>query len=276
MSIIHDKLKKIEEGKNPGKTSWYMDKKAGEPLDLGLPKEIINDFYDLKEYVRIANMRGTMRVLSIASAHEKEGSSTVSAYLGFLLAGGMVEKVKKTAGTKTKASKENEKAFQKEFEKAVNQKPDSELFEFDPDDVLLVDANLRQPSIHTFFNKRVDVGLSDILEKGVDWKKTIKPVNGHHLKVITAGSVVSNPVELVGSDKFKNLLNEWQKQFKYVLIDSPAILSSAEALSLSAIVNGVILVVRSGSTRWDDAQAAKRKLVAAHAKLLGVTLNRSK
>ena len=143
-------------------------------------------------------------------------------------------------------------------------------------DVLLVDANLHQPSIHRFFRLGVEDGLGEIIEHRLDWRKFVKPIYGSDLKVITAGKTDLMPAELLGSLEFGNVVEKWREQFRYVLFDSPPILPYVESLCLSAVSDGIVLIVRAGQTRWEVAQNAKRKLVAANANLIGVTLNQRK
>jgi capsular exopolysaccharide synthesis family protein len=277
MSVIHEKLRKLEAKENPqGGGAWYSAPSHSPTIDFGLPEEIIKDFYDLKEYVRIANMRGQMRLLSVVGSHDQEGSTTVVSYLAYLLAGGMLRK-KQSTKKEILDEKGDEKVFKKDFEKAVSDKSDKDSDSDKPsvDDILLVDCNMRNPGVHRYFGLTLEDGLADILEHKLDWHKVVKSVKNLNLKVISAGKSSENPVELMGSEEFNAMIREWRKAYKYVLFDSAPVLTAPEALSLGAMVDGVILVVRSGVTRWENAQAAKRKLISAHAKLLGVALNRA-
>jgi capsular exopolysaccharide synthesis family protein len=142
--------------------------------------------------------------------------------------------------------------------------------------ILLVDANLHQPSLHQFFGLSNEKGLGEIVEHKLDWRQYVIPIKDSHLKVITAGKADVISAELFGSDEFKTLVDEWRKEYRYVIFDSPPVLTSVEALSLSSLADGVILVVRAGKTRWEIAQNAKRKLATVGSNLLGVALNRQK
>jgi len=299
MSLVHDMLTTVEEKDHAIPAPWAEKPKTRAGLFvLDLPNEILNDFYDLKEHIRIANMRDDICSLSIANTMQGEGSSTIATYLAFLMAGGVVTKLyKKTpAGSVDEDAKnlhaipESDKMFTSSF-KALNtgmatskdvfrnwqNDVDSRYMKMDNSDcILLVDANMHRPSIHRFFGIDVENGLAEIIERNADWNEMTKPVRDSNLKLITAGVSDRNPVDLLGSDRFKELVDEWKSQFRYVIFDSPAVLNYVEALSLAAVVDGVVLVVRAGQTRWDIAQSAKQKLTTAHANLLGVTLNRRK
>ena len=94
MSTIHQMINHLDQQElesRPQIEQQNIEKRGIFVFDL--PNEIINDFYDLKEYIRIANTQAKMRVLSIASSLPGEGASTIATYLSFLMAGGLVEKL---------------------------------------------------------------------------------------------------------------------------------------------------------------------------------------
>ena len=302
MSLVHDMLTSVEEKEHVVAAPWSTAKTQAGLFVLDLPNEILNDFYDLKEHIRIANMRDNIRSLSIANSSQGEGSSTIATYLAFLMAGGVVTKLEKkdsdqpTKGIVDEDAKdlhdipESDKIFTNSFH-SLNIQPattqdvfkdwkkdvDSRFMNMDNSEcILLVDANMHNPSIHRFFGLDVENGLGEIIEQNADWTEMTKPVRDSNLKLITAGVSDRNPVDLLGSDRFKSLVDEWKNRFRYVIFDSPAVLNYVDSLSLAAVVDGVVLVVRAGQTRWDAAQSAKQKLTTAHANLLGVTLNRRK
>ncbi|NOY60388.1 MAG: CpsD/CapB family tyrosine-protein kinase [Calditrichaeota bacterium] len=294
MSVVHDLLNHVEEKKIIEASPWAAGNRPAKRglFVFDLPNEILNDFYDLKEYVRIANLRGQMRVLSMASSVAGEGSSTIATYLAFLMSGGVAQKLEKPADTprpeeihdeEEKRKPDADKIFTTEFttlsKKKANESPSEEAQDkkeqkAEPSDILLVDANFHQPGLHRFFGLEAEDGLAEIIEGELDWKQFAKPVHDSNLQIITAGSPDRNPAELLSSETFLNLVNEWRDHFRYVIFDSPPVLSYVDALSLATVVDGVVLVVWAGHTRWEVAQNAKRKLSTAHSNLLGVALNR--
>jgi capsular exopolysaccharide synthesis family protein len=290
MSVMFDALEKLDMKDGNATPPWAPAKGSanGGVLSFTLPREILSDFYDLREYIRIASMRNPLRVLSITSSVPGEGSSTITTVLAFLMANGLEKKVEKVieevapqaAAEEETAEKDPaaEEIFQPEFSAFLE--PDSQKVEESASSpeggILLIDANLHTPSLHKYFGLEVEDGLADIIEKRADWRKVAKQVHQSDLKIITAGRVYNNPANLIGSDVFSDLLAEWRQVFRCVIIDSPSVLNYVDALTLAAMADGVILVVRAGNTRWEIAQNAKRKLVMAHANLLGVTLNRHK
>lgn len=294
MSAIFDALEKIDVREGADSWLWSSEESGSGGLSpLDLPEEILSDFYDLREYVRIAGQRAPMQVLSVTSSLPREGSSTVATYLALLMARGIDGR--KSAVAADEASdvvRESadgaiiapgselsgpEMIFQPEFTNFMQKEEAEALIQtITQGGVLLVDANLHNPGIHRFFGLESDAGLAEVLEKKREWRQVIRSLRFGDLHVITAGSTSGNPAEIIGSGELAALIQEWREEFRYVLIDTPAVLNHVEALALSAMVDGVILVVRSGHTRWEMAQNAKRKLNMAHANLLGVALNRQK
>ena len=293
MSVIHDMLNDVEVKEKVQTTPWAKKETRNNGLFVfDLPNEILNDFYDLKEYIRIANKQGDMRVLSIASASSGEGSSTIATYLSFLMSGGMAKKLEIQFANEEIAkqkemndNKNDQMIFNDEFSALVTEEYSeidglngtSVQDMIDPDeDILLVDANLNQPSLHKYFGVEVKNGLADIVANNLNWRPFAKPVHDSKLRFITAGISQTNPVELLSSPAFYDLVAEWRETFKYVIFDSSPVLQFVDSMSLASVVDGVVLVVRAGQTRWELAQHAKRKLANANAHLLGVALNRRK
>jgi len=287
MSVVHDLLVRLEEKENLNFAPF--NKQEGHSNNRGifvfdLPQEIINDFYGLREYIRIANKGGNIRVLSITSSLNGEGSSTIATYLSFLMAGGLIKK-----DDNTRFPNDSEPLFSNDLRAIVNNRKKSNVVPLGSDqnssgrakisgrnDILLVDANLNLPSVHRYFDIDVENGLGEILEQNRDWRENLVPIQGSNLKIITAGKADTKSVELFSSDRFRTMVRQWRNHFRHVIIDSPPVLTSVESMSVASVSDGVILIVCAGFTRWDSAQNAKRKLVATKANLLGVALNRQK
>jgi capsular exopolysaccharide synthesis family protein len=139
---------------------------------------------------------------------------------------------------------------------------------------ILIDADLRRPSLHTLFE--VDpghAGLSELLTAQCDLEDVVIQSKFEHLKVIPAGVRPPNPAELVGSKKMADLLKRFSAEYDYVLIDTPPILPVADALSLARSVDGVVLVVRGQDTQKHVASLAVHRLDQVGARIVGVILN---
>ncbi|HZD58363.1 MAG TPA: polysaccharide biosynthesis tyrosine autokinase [Anaerolineales bacterium] len=139
--------------------------------------------------------------------------------------------------------------------------------------VILMDADLRKSSIHTYTNLSNRLGLSDLFRNGADVFEALKPWNEPRIGVITSGDSPPNPAELLGSKKMDFILSRLGEKADLVVIDSPPFVV-ADALMLAAKVDGVLVVIRPGRTRKKIAIAMMEQLNRAGARILGVVLNR--
>lgn len=139
--------------------------------------------------------------------------------------------------------------------------------------VVLLDTNLASPGLYDFIQSEPVRGLTDIVYDNLEQVPFLK-LGSDNLYALPAGRKRMNPIELFQSDKFDRLLSLVRNRFDYVFLDAPPVLGFPESLVLSARVDAVILVVRSGSTRLEVALKAKETLEDAGAKLLGVVINR--
>jgi protein-tyrosine kinase len=139
--------------------------------------------------------------------------------------------------------------------------------------VLLVDADLRKPSLHEMLGIEAPVGLVDCLTKGLDVGEALIKTGLGRLSLLPAGERIGNPVELLLSRKLKQLIREVKHRYsdRYVIIDTPPLLPFAEVHSLCAVSDGVILVVREGHTPVGDIQESLDMLKDTH--VLGVVFN---
>jgi capsular exopolysaccharide synthesis family protein len=139
--------------------------------------------------------------------------------------------------------------------------------------VILVDADLRKPSIHTITDLPKESGLSDLFRNGVEITQTLKVWKDERVAVMTGGEVPSNPAELLGSRKMDHILARLGEKADLVVIDSPPLIVS-DALMLAAKVDGVLVVIRPGHTRKKFALAMMEQLNRAGARVLGIVMNR--
>lgn len=139
--------------------------------------------------------------------------------------------------------------------------------------VLLVDADLRKPTVHYTFRLDNLKGLSNVLigEEGLE--NVINRSHVENLFVISSGPIPPNPSELLGSKKMNAFINEATSVFDMIIFDTPPVLAVTDAQLLANYVDGSILVVRSKDTEYEAAIRAKEALEPAKAKLLGAVLN---
>jgi capsular exopolysaccharide synthesis family protein len=140
-------------------------------------------------------------------------------------------------------------------------------------EVLVVDCDMRKPRIHKMLQLQKGEGLSTLLASGGDPEKFIyrTPVRG--LSVLPCGYVPPNPSELISSGSMKEALRSLGERFDYVIIDAPPMISVSDPIILSTLVDGVILVVKSGESKGESVRRASQDLSSVGARVLGVALN---
>ncbi|WEZ07322.1 CpsD/CapB family tyrosine-protein kinase [Priestia flexa] len=139
--------------------------------------------------------------------------------------------------------------------------------------VLLIDANLRSPFIHTIFKLSNKVGLTDVLERTADLVEAIyQPAIGQ-LEILTSGKPSYNPAELLGSDTMIRLMQIIVNRYDVVIIDSPSVLDFTETRLMANRCHGVVLVLKQGKIKPQQLIEAKNILDLAHAKLVGTIIN---
>jgi polysaccharide biosynthesis transport protein len=140
--------------------------------------------------------------------------------------------------------------------------------------VLLVDADLRRPAVGRVLGIKSSGGLSTVLSGVERVESTIVPFPGlPNLKILPAGPIPPNPVELLGSSVMKDYIARWREEFDHIIIDTPPCLSVTDAVVLSIDADGVILVVRSGQTPKAALRRASELLLQVNARVMGVVLN---
>jgi capsular exopolysaccharide synthesis family protein len=139
--------------------------------------------------------------------------------------------------------------------------------------VLLVDADLRRPSVHRMLNLAGAPGLSDVLAGTQPLDAVIHQTEVPNLRVICAGTIPPNPAELLGVRAFDELLDQLQERADVVIFDSPPCMPVTDPLILAARMDGVVLVVHAGVTRKGAVSKAAEMLGRARARVVGVVLN---
>ena len=139
--------------------------------------------------------------------------------------------------------------------------------------VLLIDADLRKPTIHYTFRLDNLKGLSNVLVGDIPLQEAVVPSAVQDLDLISCGPIPPNPSELLGSKRMQRMIAEARELYDVIIFDTPPVLAVTDAQILSAFVDGSILVVRSKSTETESAQKAVESLKAVNAKILGTVLN---
>lgn len=138
---------------------------------------------------------------------------------------------------------------------------------------LLVDADLRRPSVHRFFGLANDEGLSHAVTRPLEWPRCVLDGPLASLSLLPAGPIPPNPAEIVGSPAMHKILGALKSAYDVVVVDTPPVLAFSDAVALSRCVDGVLLVVRPGLASRKQDLKAKEYLLQVNARLLGVVLN---
>jgi protein-tyrosine kinase len=137
--------------------------------------------------------------------------------------------------------------------------------------VLLSDFDLRRPIIHSLFQLDRAPGLTDFLTGQCTFPQALRRIEGMNLYILPAGSPVKNPLELLNMRQVKALFEELPRTFNWAIFDTPPLLFSADANLLSTLADGTILVVKIGSTTFDNVTRAIQSLCENN--VLGIVAN---
>jgi capsular exopolysaccharide synthesis family protein len=140
--------------------------------------------------------------------------------------------------------------------------------------VLLVDANLRNPDLHAFFAQADVPGLSSYLAGDASLPAIVAKTHVPRVSLVAAGPPAPNPVELLSSGRMRRLLDDAGEQFDLVVLDAPPILQVADASVLAPLVDGILLVVHAGRVTRESVRQARASLGAVQARILGAVLTR--
>jgi capsular exopolysaccharide synthesis family protein len=141
--------------------------------------------------------------------------------------------------------------------------------------VLLIDADLRRPSLHSKLNRELGRGLSDVLVGTAALNDVITPTEHEGLDLLTSGTHTPNSVKLIGSQRFDEILAELMETYQTVIIDAPALSPVIDAAILAAKADGTVLVVSIDSTDSNEVRSAVAKLHSVGAtNIVGTVANR--
>ncbi|WP_311198576.1 CpsD/CapB family tyrosine-protein kinase [Jeotgalibaca sp. MA1X17-3] len=143
--------------------------------------------------------------------------------------------------------------------------------------VLLVDSDMRNPTLHKLFQVKNKSGLSNLLsDPYLSFSQVFQPTPHSNLTLLTSGPNPSNPAELMDSDQMNELIEKFKDEFQLIIFDMPPILPVSDSQIMAARVDGTVFVIRSGSTDKKDLLKAKELLQYAKATIIGAVLNDKK
>ena len=141
--------------------------------------------------------------------------------------------------------------------------------------VLLIDADLRKPTVHKYFDLESRVGLTNLLSGMNKREECIQKVSNYkNLSVIPSGILPPNPSELLSSSAMENLLGELEKEYDYIIIDTPPVNVVTDALAIASKVDGVVTVATVNRSTIPEVTKAIDALKFAQANILGIVINR--
>ena len=140
--------------------------------------------------------------------------------------------------------------------------------------VLLIEADLRNPSLHKTLGARSDFGLSNLLAGGCTLADATIETDEPRMKAILAGPLPPNPAELLSGSKLISMLTVASERYDQIIIDGPPVLGLADAPILANAMDGTLLVVDSAKTKINAAQAALKRLLVARGRIVGALLSK--
>jgi capsular exopolysaccharide synthesis family protein len=140
--------------------------------------------------------------------------------------------------------------------------------------ILLVDGNLRTPTLHSLFRVKSEPGLSDFVLNNAT--NVFKETEFSNLVIMPHGTAISNPLDIYRSKDFKTKLDSLREMFDYVIFDSHSILSASDTSIAARHFDGVVIVVECEKTKWEVLQMASEKIQKLRGNIIGVVMNKRK
>jgi polysaccharide biosynthesis transport protein len=141
--------------------------------------------------------------------------------------------------------------------------------------VLVIDCDMRRPSVHSHFGLSLESGLADVLERNIEWENTIQAGPINNLSIMSAGHVSSRPAELLSDNIFGEVLEALKNKYDLVILDCPPILPVADPAIIAPLADGVILVSYLDEHSVPKAKHCQRVLDSTGTQLIGIVVNRS-
>jgi len=138
---------------------------------------------------------------------------------------------------------------------------------------LLIDADLRKPTVHYTFRLDNLRGLSSVLIGESSFEDAVEESDVDNLQVLSCGPVPPNPAELLASKRMRDLVDYVDEHYDFVIVDMPPILAVTDAKIVSQYVDGTLFVVRSGVTDKEELEKASESMNDGKARILGAVLN---
>jgi succinoglycan biosynthesis transport protein ExoP len=139
--------------------------------------------------------------------------------------------------------------------------------------VLLVDSDLRRPTLHTLFGMRRDIGVTEVMSGEIDLLTAAQQTVVDGLSVLTCGSLPASPAEMLASGSYTAMLKNAEREFDIVLVDTPPLLAVSDPCIVAPNTDGLVLVLRMGKNRRDSAKRATELINTNNIRVIGVVCN---
>ncbi len=139
--------------------------------------------------------------------------------------------------------------------------------------VIIIDGDLRRPKVHSKFRLTNKLGLSNVLSGMCTLDEAIQRVGTLSLDLLSSGTIPPNPAELLSSDAMASLIAELKKHYDFVIVDTPPVNIVSDALPLTKLVDGVVMVTRYQQSTYPEVQAGISRLEFVGARILGLVFN---
>jgi capsular exopolysaccharide synthesis family protein len=141
---------------------------------------------------------------------------------------------------------------------------------------LLIDCDLRRPSLHRLFGVERENGMAEVIAEGLPVKSLIKKSELENLDIVSAGKATANPSELFDSRAIGAMVAELKFYYDYAFVDAPPVIPVSDPMLLAQELDGVILVIKAGSTPREVVERAVEIMKTNSTRVLGVVLNNAK
>jgi len=140
-------------------------------------------------------------------------------------------------------------------------------------EVLLVEADLRRPTLDRIFNFEGHIGLADILTRGIDWREAVQHIGIYNMEVLLAGTPLYNPTEILSTLRMKELIQTWRESFDIIIFDSPITLSISDVAVLAPEMDRTLLIHCPSKTGKEEVVEATRRLRSINTNIHGIVFN---
>lgn len=139
--------------------------------------------------------------------------------------------------------------------------------------VLLIDGDMRRPSLSRLLIEKASPGLSNVLAGLCDYDEAIRLGIRPNLDVIFSGEIPPNPLELLGNPRMKTMIENLSKRYDYILVDTPPVSIVSDACEVANVTDGVLFLVRQNATEKDAVIRGVKQLELSNSRLLGFVMN---